>query len=200
MELNKFENQTFNLNPANINLIKVNNRTLEKGVTSTTSMTLIWCFFVNFGHILHFFSVFPLLLWTSKWHFTIHYVLEIIITKIRILKWKNKIWVHKSVQQLLKNAPGFRTTQACFVRFTDISGLSPTFSKKNPFSKFSRFFRLYANHVRVVSDFNCFKYRCCNDFETYIGESFPVLQFLIDNFSSPYRWGKIANEGGMLVY
>ena len=30
MELNKLENQTFNLNPANINLIKVNNRNIRK--------------------------------------------------------------------------------------------------------------------------------------------------------------------------
>ena len=36
--------------------------------------------------------------------------------------------------------------------------------------------------------------------ETKIDEPFPTSQFLIDSFSSPYRLGRNANRGNILVY
>ena len=36
--------------------------------------------------------------------------------------------------------------------------------------------------------------------ETWIDESFPLSQFMIDEFSMPYRRDRKANGGGILVY
>ena len=36
--------------------------------------------------------------------------------------------------------------------------------------------------------------------ETKIDESFPLLQYMIDGFSMPYRHDRNAHGGGILVY